>query len=56
MWSGKFMARTGMKGYPDLLTGARKILSDEAEKIVEKVISALKLLNFTAYNELILAQ
>ena len=47
------MARGGIKGYYVLLTGAKKILSDDTN---ESKFSALKLINFTAYNELIIAQ
>ena len=32
MWSGKLMAGYGIKGYHVLLTGAKKILSDDADK------------------------
>ena len=47
MWSGKFMARDGIKGYHVLLKGAKKILADDAEK-TEIKYSALKLINLTA--------
>ena len=49
------MARAGIKGYHFLLTGAKKIPDYDADK-QKKDISALKLLNFTVYNNLILAQ
>ena len=32
MWSGKFMATAGIKGYCVLLTGANKIPADDAGK------------------------
>ena len=50
------MEGAGIKGYHVLLTGAKKIRTDDADKTQEKEISALKLFNSTAYNELILAQ
>ena len=50
------MARSGIKGYHILLTGTKKILADDADETQEKEISALKLVNFKAYNELILSQ
>ena len=50
------MARTEIKGYHVLLTGDNNIPAGGADKTQEKETSALKLLNFTAYNELILAQ
>ena len=53
MWSGKFMVISGIKGYHVLLTGDKKIPADDADKAKGKYISALKLLNFTAYNEMI---
>ena len=60
---GKFMARSGIKGYHVLLTGVKIITSDDKDETnyrkrirEEKEITELKLLNFTAYNELILAQ
>ena len=56
MWSGKFIAKSEIKGYHVLPTGAKKIPADDADKTKEKEIDALKLLNFTAYNELIIAQ
>ena len=56
MWSGKFMARSGIKIYHVLLTGAKKIPADGAYKTEGKGVSALKILSFTAYDELILAQ
>ena len=55
MWPGKFMARSEIKGYHVLITGAKKILADDADKTEIKHY-ALKLINLTAYNELILAQ
>ena len=36
MWSEKFMARSGIKCYHAVLTGAKKILADDADKIEEK--------------------
>ena len=42
--------------YHVLITGSTKIPADGEDKIQEKEISELKLLNFTAYNELMLAQ
>ena len=56
MWSGNFMKIAGIKGDHVLLTGAKKIPADDADETKEKYISALKLLNFTAYNDLIPAQ
>ena len=50
------MTGAGIKGYHVLLTGAKKIPADDKYEILEKEIAKLKLLNFTAYNELILAQ
>ena len=31
-WSGKFLSRSGIKEYHVLLTGAKKILADNADK------------------------
>ena len=56
MWSGKFTSRSGIKGNHFLVTNAKKIRADDSDKKKEKEIAALKLLNFTEYNELILAQ
>ena len=56
MWSGKSTAGSGIKVYHVILTGAKKIPANDAEKTKEKENSALKLLKFTAYNEIILAQ
>ena len=56
MWLGKFMARSVIKGYHVLRTSATKIPADEPNETGEKEISAIKLLNFTAYNKLIPAQ
>ena len=56
MWSGKFMARYGIKGYHVLLICAKNISADDVGKTQEKEISTLKLLNFTAYNEITLTQ
>ena len=56
MWSGKFMARSGIKEYHVFLTGTKIILSVDEDKIQEREIAEFKLLNFTAYNELILSQ
>ena len=50
------MAGTVIKGYHVLLTGAKTISADEKEKRKDKEISELKVLNFTVYNDLILAQ
>ena len=50
------MAGSGIKGYHVLLTGAKKIPADDADKTQEKLFYALKLLNFTAYNKLIIYQ
>ena len=36
MWSRKFMARDGIKGYRALLTCANKILFDDADKKINK--------------------
>ena len=52
----KFMEISGIKEYRALLTVANKILADDINKTQEKETSALKLLNLTAYNELILEQ
>ena len=56
MWSGEFMTRSGIKGYNALLTGDKKILSDESYKTKYEVVTELKLTNKAAYNNLILAQ
>ena len=56
IWSGKFMARTRIKGYHVLLTGAKKILADDSDETKYKEVPSPKLINFTAYNELILAR
>ena len=56
MWSEKFTERAEIKGYHVLLTGAKKIMVDDAKKTKEKEIATLKLLRLTSYNELILAQ
>ena len=56
MWSGKFMAGAEIKGYHVLLTGANKIPNNDTEETIEKEMSPPKLLNFTAYNEIILTQ
>ena len=32
MWSGKFMAGAGIKGYHALLTGSKKILANDKDK------------------------
>ena len=50
------MARAGINLYHVLLLGAKKPPSDDADKIKEKEMDALKVLNFTVYTELILAQ
>ena len=50
------MARGVIKGHHVLLTGAKKILEYDADKTEDKEFSALELLNFTAYNELIISQ
>ena len=50
------MARSEIKGYHILLTGAKKFPADNADKREEKSVSALKLLKFTSYNELVLSQ
>ena len=50
------MAKSVMKGYHVLLECAKEILADVRDKTKEKEVSELKLLKFTAYNELILAQ
>ena len=36
MWFRKFMARSGINGYHVLLTGANKILADDAEETQNK--------------------
>ena len=36
MWSGKFTTRPKIKGYHVLLTGAKKIQADDANKTEEK--------------------
>ena len=56
MWSVNFVARVGIKRYHVLLTGAKTIPADDKDKTKEKEIDKLKILNFTAYNNLILAQ
>ena len=55
MWLVKFVSGSGIQGYHVLLIGAIKILEDDADEAQEKK-TALKLIKFTAYNELILAQ
>ena len=50
------MARSGIKGYDTLLTGDKKNSADDADETKDEGVSALKLLNKKAYNELILAQ
>ena len=55
MWLGKFMEISGIKGYNILITCDNKIHADDPHKTKEKN-SELKLLNGTAYNELILDQ
>ena len=55
MWSVKFMTGAGIKVYHVLLTYAKTILSDNEDETKEKEIAKITLLNFTAYNELILA-
>ena len=47
------MTRAGFKGYYVLLTGDKKTPEDGAEK---KIVSDLKLLKKTAYNDLKLSQ
>ena len=39
------MTRAGIKLYHFILTGANKILTDDADETKEKKVSALKLLN-----------
>ena len=53
MWSGKFMAGAEIKGYHVLITGENKIPADDAD---QKTIAVPNLLNFEAYNEVILSQ
>ena len=36
MWSVKFLARSGIKGYHVLLTGAKKIPADDKDKTKQK--------------------
>ena len=55
MWLRKSMSRTGIKGYHILITGDKNILVGDALKKI-KSFSELKLLNKTAYNNLILTQ
>ena len=55
MWSGNFIARVVIKGYHVLLTGAKKMPDEEKDEI-RKTIAQLNLLNFTAYNKIILSQ
>ena len=50
------MEGSGMKGYDVLLKGVRKILEDHKYETKEKWFSELKLINKTAYKDLILAQ
>ena len=50
------MTRSGIKEYHVLLTRANKLPADDTDKTQEKDIYALKLLNSTAYNELVLTQ
>ena len=54
MWSREFAERAEIKGCDVLLTGDKKILADDTDE--KKGVSDLKLLNKTAYNELIPAQ
>ena len=56
MWSVKFMEISGINRYDILLTGDRKILSDDSDKTKVKLVSYMKLLNITAYNDLILTK
>ena len=56
MWWVKFMEEARIKGYHFLLTVAKKILADDEDKIQEREIAELKLLNLTAYNEIIIIQ
>ena len=56
MWSVKSMAGYGIKGYYVIITGDKKILTYVTGETKEKEVAAIKLLNFTAYNELIIAQ
>ena len=50
------MTRAGIKLYHFILTGAYKILTDDADETKEKKVSALKLLNKITKNELVTAQ
>ena len=56
VWLGKYMTKSGIRGYHVLLTGAKKIPTGDTEKIQQREIFALKLLYFKAYNKLIIAQ
>ena len=50
------MEGAGIKGYYVLLTIYKTITDDDKDEIQDKEISELKLINITAYNELIIAQ
>ena len=56
MWTVKFMVRIGNEGCDIQLTNYMKILEEDAEETRYKGVTAvLKLLNRTAYNELMIA-
>ena len=57
MWSGKFMARAGIKGYDILLRGNMETPVGDTDKTKDKGVTAtLKMRNKRAYNEPILSQ
>ena len=56
MWTVKFMVRIGNEGCDIQLTNYMIILEEDAEETRYKGVTAvLKLLNRTAYNELMIA-
>ena len=57
MWSEKSMARSGIKGFNILIAVDMKTLAGNTYQNKYKVVTAtLKLINKTAYNELIIYQ
>ena len=56
MWLGNSMARYGIKEFNTLLTGDNKIPVYYEEEKIYKGVPGPKLLNNTAYNQLIIAQ
>lgn len=57
MWSGKFTARPGIKGYGILLKGAMESLEDNADETKDKeVTETIQMLNKMVYREHLLSQ